>query len=580
MIPGLSFNDPAALTLLIVAPVFWLLIRFKTRQRFIADAAYGGSPTLRFGWLANRQRFHDLSVVLAVILIVIAIARPQWGSVEQSTTQQGVDIAIALDVSRSMTADDLSPSRAAIAAARITDFLAHLRSDRVGLVIFAGQAFQRSPLTLDISVVGQLVKQAQRDSELVAIGTNLGTAIDEALELLNVPDAADSQLIIVVSDGEDLGKHSLTAAERARKNAIPIYTVAVGTDDGTMIPGADSSAPASRADREALRAIAAAADGEFRELDTIAGIAIDVQRMRQSIVGKDSAGQPIEQFQWFAITAFILLVIPMFSRGSTGPYRLARQGLATSTILSALILGACSDSQPYEYIKNGNQAYAAKNYDEALAAYRLALLEIPDDPVVIYNLGNTLHQLRRYEEATVISTEALGSAETGELAGSLRYALGNHAVMRGALEEARRRYVDVLRRSPNDRDAKANLELVLTQIAAKVPSPKQSLPVDESSSIELTKPNLDSETDSSTENQTDSSTDEWGNKASSMPADEMLDRREAREALALALAEIQLHQNNEPSNESIAQLLALIRQLNEVEPLSGISSDSGRVTDR
>ena len=65
-----------------------------------------------------------------------------------------------------------------------------------------------------------------------------------------------------------------------------------------------------------------------------------------------------------------------------------------------------------------------------------------------------------------------------------------------------------------------------------------------------------------------------------MPADEMLDRREAREALALALAEIQLHRNNEPSNESIAQLLALIRQLNEVEPLSGTSSDSGRVTDR
>ena len=105
LIPGLSFGDPLALTLLIVVPGFSLLIRFKKLQHRLADDAYGGSPSLRLGWQASQERFRDWSVVLAAMLIVIAIARPQWGSVEQSTAQHGVDIAIALDVSSSMTVD-------------------------------------------------------------------------------------------------------------------------------------------------------------------------------------------------------------------------------------------------------------------------------------------------------------------------------------------------------------------------------------------------------------------------------------------------------------------------------------------
>jgi len=580
LIPGLSFGDPLALTLLIVVPGFSLLIRFKKLQHRLADDAYGGSPSLRLGWQASQERFRDWSVVLAAMLIVIAIARPQWGSVEQSTAQHGVDIAIALDVSSSMTADDLAPSRSAIAAAGINDFLTHLRSDRVGLVIFAGQAFQRSPLTLDLSAIRQLVNQAQRDSELIAIGTDLGTAIDESLKLLNVPDAADKQLIIVVSDGEDLAEKSLSAAKRATEVNIPIYTIAVGTADGAMIPGAVMGTSVSRADRDALRAIAVATGGEFRELETIAGLAIDVQRMRQSIIGKDTGKQPIEQFQWFVIAALVLLVIPMFHKGSSGLSRLARQGLTTGTILSALIIGACSDSQLYEYVETGNQAYADKRYNEALTAYRLALLEAPDNSAVMYNLGNTLHQLRRYEEASVTSTEALRLAKTEELSESIRYALGNHAVMRGALEEARRQYVDVLRRSPDDINTKANLELVLSQTAAQYPSSQQSRSIDESDSAEVGESNLDSQRQSSTENTAKHHTDEWGSKASPIPAEKTLDRIEAREALLLAIAEMELRPSNEPSAETVSQLLALIRELNKVEPLSGIPRDSKRASDR
>ena len=270
----------------------------------------------------------------------------------------------------------------------------------------------------------------------------------------------------------------------------------------------------------------------------------------------------------------------MFHKGSSGLSRLARQGLTTSTILSALILGACSDSHLYGYVETGNRAYADERYDEALTAYRLALLEAPDDSAVMYNLGNTLHQLRRYEEATVTSTEALGLVKTEELSESIRYALGNHAVMRGALEEARRQYIDVLRNNPNDIDTKANLELVLSQIAVQFPSSQQSLSIDKGGSTEVKESNLDSQGESSTANATKNNTDEWGNAASPIPVEEILDRIEARKALSLALAEIEQHPSNKPSAETISQLLTLIRELNEVEPLSGIPRDSKRVTDR
>jgi len=461
---GLSFGEPWSLTLIAVIAPLWWFWRFERRRRAAADQDYGGAAELRLGQRAGRQRLRMWFLGAAVVLVVIALARPQWGSADAPAERRGVDVLIALDVSRSMTTSDVLPARSVAAAEGIGDFLTHLRSDRVGLVIFSGRAFERSPLTLDLEALGQLVNQAQRDSELVGRGTDVGAAIDEALSALDVPDAAESQLILVVSDGEDLGEAATAAAARAEAADIPIFTVAVGTDGGASIPGDDASLAVSRADREALRAIATSTGGDFRELDAIAGLAIEVQRLRQSAFSDDTGRQPIERFQWFLVPALVLLVLPILIGEAAGTRTLSRRHLGALTVLGALMLGACGGSQLYQHVEDGNAAYGLAFYDDALVNYRDASLIEPGAAAVRYNVGNTLHQLRRFEEASVASADALGRVQDDTLADWLRYALGNHAVERGALEEARRHYIDVLRSTPDDTDAKANLELVLAQL--------------------------------------------------------------------------------------------------------------------
>ena len=482
MIGNPSFAEPLSLLLLVVLmPLAWLW-RADRRRRVEADVAYGGASQLRYGHSAWRNRLRVGALAIALVLIVVAAARPRWGSADLPVERRGIDIAIALDVSRSMTATDVLPSRAAASASALRTLLTHVRSDRAGLVIFAGEAFERSPLTLDMNALAQLVARSQREAPLVDRGTDLGAALDASLALLAVEDAAETQLIVVVSDGEDLGDGALAAAERAAEAGVAVFTVAAGTDTGAPIPGDDAGAAPSRADRITLETIALLTGGEFRELDAMAGLAIEFQRLHQSLFDEETELQPIERFQWFLAPAIALLALQLVI-AEAGRFRpLASSRLGTLGFTSVLLLVGCGGSQIYQHIEAGNQAYEDQRYEDALGEYREARLVAPAEPAVGYNVGNTLHQLRRFEEAAVLSSDALNATQDPLLAQSLRYALGGHAVERGLLFEARANYIDVLRLDPNDQDAKANLELVLELIepSDELPDGDQTLADDTS----------------------------------------------------------------------------------------------------
>ncbi len=201
----MSLGQPLALlALLALLPLLGVWAYATWRRRRI-DAAYAGPQALRRGLSPRRDLLRAALLLVAVALIAVAVARPQWGGTESPLTRRGIDVAVALDISRSMSATDIEPSRAAAAAAGLTDMLTHLRGDRVGLVTFGGSAFPRSPLTLDLDAIAFLVNRAQIEGTLVEPGTDLGEAIATALQLLDVPDRAEGQAIVVISDGEDLG---------------------------------------------------------------------------------------------------------------------------------------------------------------------------------------------------------------------------------------------------------------------------------------------------------------------------------------------------------------------------------------
>ena len=409
----------------------------------------------------------------------MAVARPQWGAEERELTRLGVDVAVALDISRSMTADDLSPSRAEAAAAGLTDMLAHLRGDRVGLVTFAGEAFPRSPLTLDLEPLTQLIARSQNEAALVAQGTDLGGALTAALDLLDVDDPADTQVIVLISDGEDVAEDFEDALLRANDLGIRVYTVAVGTPEGGTMNDEGERPPdenVSRVDIDILTNVAARTGGNVRSLDAIAGLAVEFQRLRRSAFDEGANSAPIDRFQWFLAGALVLLLAQSWiAEGARRRARLpnARIVLAGTGVLAALLIVACG-SAAYEDVRRGNEAYEEEAFEDALAAYQQAAgdpSESEAPPPIDYNIGNTLHRLERYEEATVATTAALNTTDDPALLARASYAVGNHAFRRGDLEAARQAYIAVLLRDPGDVDAKHNLELVLRLLAGGEPPP-------------------------------------------------------------------------------------------------------------
>lgn len=480
----IGLADPLALLwLAILLPVLFAA-SYAARRRREADAAFGGTAAPHRGRAEWRRSLRELLLLAAIVLVVIAVARPRWGEEERPLTRLGIDIAIALDVSRSMTASDIEPSRAGAAAAALDQLFNHLRGDRVGLVTFAGDAFERSPLTLDLEAVRQLVARAQEEQAFVRPGTDLGGALETALRLLDIEDAAETQVIVLISDGENLGEDLDTALEDAEDAGVRVFSVAAGTPDGGTMAAREigddetttvrrpSGDERSRADRPTLQRIADATGGDLRELDELPGLAVEFQRLRQSAFDQGANRAPIERFQWFLGAALLLLVLQALAADGRWQRRLGvgRLTLASGALPAIALIVACASTE-YAATEDGHDAYAAGRYDDALASYRDAEAVAPDAPEPPYNIGNTLHRLGRYEEATVASSTAMNAAVDPQLFSRAAYALGSHAFRRNDLEAARDAWISVLLRDPSDLDAKHNLELALRLLA---PPPEET----------------------------------------------------------------------------------------------------------
>jgi Ca-activated chloride channel family protein len=489
-VAGFELAQPVGLLALLVLVPIILAWRYAARRRRAADEAYGGAPQLRSGGGAGWRRVGMMLTVTVVVLLALGIARPRWGTEPAGLERRGIDVAIALDVSRSMLATDVDPSRADAAAEGLRDMLSHLRGDRVSLTIFAGSAFERSPLTLDLEAVAQLVARAKNEAPLVRSGSDLGLAIEQALASLNVEDPAETQVIVLISDGEDLSDRLDIAIETARDRSVRIYTVPVGTGQGTSLEDGQFS----RTDRATLGEIAAATGAELREVETVAGLAVEFRQLALTVFDESSDATPVERFQWLVATALVLLLL----RGllpQAGPHRplaigrlqlssregfaTARHGLAAGGLLAMLFLAGCAGTSAFQHVEDGNDAFATGDFDAAQVEYTGADDLDPENPAILYNRANALHELRRFEEAKSVYEQAQTLVQDAELANQLRYGTANTDLRRDALEDARDGYISVLRNDPDDLDAKANLELVLLRL--RPPEPPRDEPPDSSS---------------------------------------------------------------------------------------------------
>lgn len=497
----MQLGDPGNLLLMALVEAIAIGFVWLSFWRRRAATRFAGERPLPPGWGAYWLR--ATLVVVAATLAVIAMARPQWGSREFSRQQEGIDLVIALDISQSMTAKDVEPSRLAIAQMELTRLLDSLRGNRIALIYFAGSPLLRSPLSTDSQAIADIIRRADKEPGLVRAGSDLGAALDQAGRLL---DASDSpgKAVLLVSDGEDFGNVAAKATELGQKG-IPVFTAGVGTPEGSTIlepvggSGRPTTAPQTRVkldangrpvitrlDEARLQAVAQAGGGRYLHLgdsgSTLLSLRDDLNRLQQTPLSEQTQRVPIERLQLFAGAALIVLTLAWFVPDPLPRLRPYRRGLSPrlrpglALILLAIAIGACRAEDPVRSRnQEANDLYAAGQFESALEVYQELLAQRPDLPEIAYNAGNSLHRLGRFDRAVEETRRALPPT-TIELGAATYYALGNHFLAQNDLLNAFEAYKSALLLDPDDGDAKYNLELVLLRMNQPDQQPGQQPP--------------------------------------------------------------------------------------------------------
>ena len=275
-----------------------------------------------------RQRLQALLAparLLALALAIVALARPQSGQARETIEGEGVDIALALDISGSMAALDFQPdNRLEAAKAVIREFVASRQYDRLGLVVFAREAFDQCPITVDHSVLVRQLDQVKLSSELgIEDGTAIGLGLANAAAMLK-DQKAKSKVIILLTDGvNNVGQiDPLTAAEAARALGIKVYTIAAARSGQVPVPvdgffGPRVAYQESQIDEDTLRAIADATGGAFfRAQDTAAlrDIYAQIDRLEKSAVELRQWTRYRELFAWWLGPAVALWCLELVLR--------------------------------------------------------------------------------------------------------------------------------------------------------------------------------------------------------------------------------------------------------------------------
>jgi Ca-activated chloride channel family protein len=261
----------------------------------------------------------------SVLFLILALARPQWGEQRDTTMASGEDTIFVLDTSKSMLAADVRPNRLERAKIAIEDYLRRHGRGRVGLVVFAGQAFLQCPLTLDYDAFVDTLRSVDVNAVPVP-GSDVGRAIDEASRALAKNEGR--KIVVLITDGEDLEAHGVRQAEESAKQGVTVFTVGVGTAAGSVVqvpaepnglqPLRDKEGRpvVSRLDENTLRQISEKTGGSYQPLGVI-GDGMDKVRVAISTDGKNKRDQlvrtrGIDRFHWpLGIALLVLLVEPL-----------------------------------------------------------------------------------------------------------------------------------------------------------------------------------------------------------------------------------------------------------------------------
>lgn len=320
----MTFHDPLLLLITgIILPLIYLYFRHRGTSQLLFPSVGTFKKLKPSLW----QRYRYILIILrsaAIVLLVIALARPRYGNEQTKVTTEGIDIVLTVDVSGSMLAEDFEIggrryNRLYVIKQVVKDFIQKRSNDRIGLVVFAGRAYTQCPMTLDYGMLLQLLEKAEIG--MVEDGTAIGSAIGSSVDRLK-GTKAKSKVIVLLTDGRNNAGEidPFTAAEIAKTFGIKIYTIGAGTKGLAPFPAVDlfgnkvMKQVKIDVDDDALREIAKITDGRYyRATDTesLKEIYSQIDKLEKTETEVTQYTEYHEVFHYFLLPAFGLLLFEL-----------------------------------------------------------------------------------------------------------------------------------------------------------------------------------------------------------------------------------------------------------------------------
>lgn len=329
-----QFENAQILYALFLIPIGIFILYLCMQWKFNVLDKVGDPKVIRRlfpDWSARREWLKGLLVLLAFVFLIFAWSNPQWGTRKQKVKTKSTDVVIALDISQSMMAEDVTPNRMERAKRFCNELIKKLRGDRIGLIFFAGSAYLQMPLSQDHASAELFIKSASPKQA----GTQ-GTVIADAIKLaenLFIEDSPSQKAVIVISDGENHEMEAIEAGLEAIENGTSVFTVGIGTEEGAYVPFIEKGKKTYKRDKSGnpvssalnvglLQDIAEAGGGEFFMIDqamtALNKLDSEIEKLQKREVEQRSFTDYNSYFQYFLFPAILLIIFEyLFSSKSS-----------------------------------------------------------------------------------------------------------------------------------------------------------------------------------------------------------------------------------------------------------------------
>ena len=471
------FEDPIYLYLLVLIPVL-ALVRFLTYRNQKKRLRKFGEPELLKELMPDVSRFRPsvkfwiLQAVLA--LLIVMLARPQLGTKISHEKRVGIETIIAMDISNSMRAEDIVPSRLDRSKMMVENLVDHFTNDKIGLIVFAGDAFVQLPITSDY-VSAKMFLSSIDPSMMASQGTDIAQAITMAMHSFTQEEQI-GKAIVIITDGEDHEGGALEAAKNAKDAGMRVYVLGVGSTNGAPVPVPGTgdymkdqagNTVMSALNEDMCRQIAQAGGGAYIHVENNSAAQQQLDQELDKLSKKETTATIYsefdEQFQAVGILALLLLILEICIFDRRNPLlknvSLFRRKKSLVTLLLLVLTMGVQAQTDRQYIRQGNRLFRTGDYPGAEVAYRKAVERNPRNPQAVFNLGNALMAQQR-DSAAVQQFEQASKLETNPLRKAQAYHnMGVICQTHKMYGEAIEAYKNALRLNPADDETRYNLVL-------------------------------------------------------------------------------------------------------------------------